>query len=51
MGQNHERFQYSLTMKVSMFRRMGIDANLKKTKAVLCAPGFIWGKGGERVYM
>ena len=33
-----------------MFHRMGMAANLEKTKAVVCMPGFIWGKWGDTSY-
>ena len=33
-----------------MFHRMGIDANLEKTNAMVCMHGFIWGKWGEVAY-
>ena len=33
-----------------MFCRMGLDANLEKTKVVLCTSRFIWGGWVETVY-
>ena len=29
--------------------RLGIKANLDKTKAMICMPGFIWGEWGDMV--
>ena len=29
---------------------MGLEANLKKTKVVVCTPRFIWGNWGETAY-
>ena len=49
-GRYHEWFQDELTVKVVMLRRMGLDTNLKKTKAMVCTPGFIWGKYGNTAY-
>ena len=40
-GRDHEWVQYTLTVKVDMFCRTGIDANLDKTKEMICMPGFI----------
>ena len=45
-GQYHEWVQDALTVKVAMFRRMGLETNLEKTKSVVCTPGFIWGYWG-----
>ena len=30
---------------------MGLETNLEKNKAMVCTPGFIWGKWGELVYL
>ena len=49
-GWDHEWVQYTLTMKVDMFCRMGIDANLDMTKEMVCMPGFIYGKWRETVH-
>ena len=35
---------------VVMFRRLGLDTNLEKTKALVCIPRYIWGKWIEAVY-
>ena len=40
-GRNHEWVQDALTVTVDMFRRMGLEANLEKIKAMVCTPGFI----------
>ena len=45
-GQDHEWVQDVFTVTVAIFRRMGIDANLKKTKVVVCMLGLIWEKWG-----
>ena len=34
-------------MTVAMFMRMELETNLRKTKAMVCTPGFIWGKWRE----
>ena len=35
---------------VAMFRSMGLDSNLNKTKALVCTPGFIWEKWWKTAY-
>ena len=47
---DHEWVQDVLIVMIVMFCRMGIDDNLKNTKAMVCTPRFIWGKWGETVY-
>ena len=49
-GWDHEWVQDTLMVTVAMFRQMGLEKNLKKTKAMVCTPGFIWGKWGELAY-
>ena len=49
-GRGHEWVQYLLTVTVAMFRRVVLDANLEKIKALVCTPSFIWGEWGETVY-
>ena len=49
-GRYHEWVQDALAVTVAMFRGMGLETNLKKTKAMVCTPGFIWGKWGEMAY-
>ena len=39
--------QDTLTVTVTMFRRMGLKTNLEKTKFMVFTPGFIWGKWGD----
>ena len=39
-----------MTATLALFRRMGLETNLDKTKAMVCTPGFIWGKWGELAY-
>ena len=41
-GRDHIWVQDSLTVSVAMFRRMGLETNLDKTKAIVCTPGYIW---------
>ena len=43
-GRYHIWVQDALTETVEMFRRVGIDTNLEKTKALVCTPRYIWGK-------
>ena len=50
VGREHKWFQDALMVTVAMLRRMGIDYNLEKTKAMVCTPGFIWRKGWETLY-
>ena len=35
---------------VAMFHSMGLETNLKKTKYVVCVPGFIWGEWRGQAY-
>ena len=42
--------QAALTTMVRMFERVGLQTNLYNTKAVICTPGFIWGKKGAEAY-
>ena len=49
-GRDHEWVQDALMLTVDMFRRMGLDTNLGKTKSMFFMPGFIWGKWGELAY-
>ena len=46
-GRDHEWVQDALTVTVSMRQWMGMEKNPEKTKAVVCNPGFIWGKWVE----
>ena len=39
--QDHEWVHYSMTVAVAIFRRMGLEMNLGKTKAVDSTPGFV----------
>ena len=50
MGRDHEWVHGALAVTVAMFCRMGLEDNLEKTKAMVCKPGFIWGKWGETAY-
>ena len=49
-GRYHEWVQDALAVTVAMFRGMGLETNLKKTKAMVCTQGFIWGKWGDLAY-
>ena len=49
-GRDHKWVQDALTVTVAMFRRMGLGTNLENTKAMVCTPGFIWGKVGDLAY-
>ena len=42
--------QDALIMTVAMFLRMGLDANLDKTKSIVFTPGFIYGKWDDQAY-
>ena len=46
LGWDHEWVQNALMVAVAMFRRMGLDAILEKTKVILYTPGFVWVKWG-----
>ena len=37
-------------VKVAIFLRMGLEKNLDNTNSMVCTPGFIWGKWGEKAY-
>ena len=50
MGREHEWVQNALEVKVAMICRMGLDANIEKTKAIACTPRLIKGKWGETAY-
>ena len=47
---DHEWVQDVLIVMIVMFCRMGIDDNLKNTKAMVCTPRFIWGKWAVVAY-
>ena len=49
-GQDRKWVQDTLTKIVSMFHRMGLDTNLKKTKSIVCTTSFIWGKWSDKDY-
>ena len=42
VGQDHEWVHGSLVVAVDMHCRMVVEANLEKTKAMVCTPRFIW---------
>ena len=42
--------QDSLSMTEPMFFRIGLETNLKKTKARVCTSGLIWGKWREQAH-
>ena len=43
-GRDHKWVQDSLLVTVAMFRRMGLEINLEKSKTMVFMPGYIWGK-------
>ena len=49
-GRDHIWVQDALMVSVAMFRRMGLETNLEKKKALVCTPRYIWGKWSEVVY-
>ena len=50
MGRYHEWVHYALSVTVAMLCSMGLEANLKKTKSMVCIPRLIWGKWGDTAY-
>ena len=50
VGWYHEWLQDSLTGTVAVVCRLGLETNLKKTNFMVCMPGFIWGKWGDKAY-
>ena len=42
--------QDALMVTVTMFRRVGLETNLEKTKALVCTPRYIWGKCSKSLY-
>ena len=46
-GRDHIWLLDSLTVTVEMLRRVGLDTNLEKTKALVCNPGYIWREWSE----
>ena len=49
-GRDHIWVQDALTVTLAMFRRVVLENNLKKMKAIICTPGYIWGKWSEATY-
>ena len=49
-GRDHIWVQDDLTVSVEMFRRMGLETKMENTKALVCTPGYIWGKWSEAAY-
>ena len=47
VGRDHEWVYDTLVVAVTMFCRIILEANLEKTKAMLCTPRFIWEKWGK----
>ena len=43
-------FVTQIILHVRMFKSVGLQKNLGKTKAMVCTPGFIWGQQGESEY-
>ena len=50
MGQDHECVHDALALTVAMLYRIGLEANINKTKDMVCTPRFIWGKWGKMSY-
>ena len=49
-GRYHIWVQDALIVSVAMFRRMGLETNLEKTKALVFTPGYIWGEWSDAAY-
>ena len=49
-GRYNKWVQDALMAAVAVFHRIVLDANLKKTKTMVCGLGSIWGKREETVY-
>ena len=49
-GRNHIWIQDALTVSLAMFRWMGLEKNLEKTKYLVCTHGYIWGEWSEAAY-
>ena len=49
-GSNTIWLQKTLKAMVRMFKRVGLQTNLGKTKTMVCTPGFIWGQQGTAAY-
>ena len=45
-GQDTIWVQAALKTMVRIFERVGLQTNLNNIKAMICMPGFIWGKQG-----
>ena len=50
MGKDHEWVHNALSVTVAILYRIVLEANFKKTKAMVCTPRFIWGKWGWIAY-
>ena len=46
----HIWVQDALTVSVPMLQLLRLETNLYKTKALVCTPGYIWGKWSEAAY-
>ena len=46
-GRDQIWIQDALMVSVAVFRRMGLETNLEKNKALVCTLGYIWGKWSE----
>ena len=47
---DHKWVHNTLTVKVAMICKVGLDTNLEKTKYIICMTGFICGKWSEEDY-
>ena len=49
-GRDHIWVQDALTVSLAMFQRMQLETNLDNNKALVCTPGYIYGKWSDAVY-
>ena len=49
-GHNPIWFQRTLMVVVRLFKRVVLLTSLGKTNAMVCTPGFLWGKSGTAAY-
>ena len=49
-GKDHKWVQDVLLVTVAILHRMGLEKILEKTKAMVCTPGFILEKWGDKEF-
>ena len=49
-GKYHIWVKDALMLTVTMFKRVGLNTNIEKTKLLVCSPIYIWGKWIEEAY-